>query len=97
MGNGTCLSEKACYIMTCQLPMEHFNGSQGIEMNMLAQVNFSEASSSKKMDETIVAKLLPLTSSTVSHGRTSSWKQTDDCITQGILIRGFLITDILLV
>ena len=74
MGNGTCLGEKGFHVMTCQLPMEHFNGSLGVQMNMLPQVDYREAPLSEKLDEAIVAKLLPYV---VGHSRTSSCERTD--------------------
>src|SRR5437899_3340572 len=43
MGNGTCLAEKVFSIIACQLAMQYFNGSLGVQVNMLPQVDFREA------------------------------------------------------
>src|SRR3989442_7861149 len=66
--------EKACHIMTCKLPIEHFDSGVGVQINMLPQVDFSEVPLSKKMQETIVAKLL---SHAIGQSHTSSWEYTD--------------------
>ena len=42
-GNGACLGKKAFNFIPCQLPMEHFNCSLGIQINMLPQVDVSKA------------------------------------------------------
>src|SRR5258708_2014067 len=74
MGNGTCLGEKAFNFMTCHLLMEHFNSSLGVQMNMHPQVDVSKVPLPEKLDETIVAQLLP---HAVSQSHTSSWEYTD--------------------
>src|SRR2546425_12067718 len=56
--------------MTCQLPMEHFNGGLGVEVQVRSQVDFREVPPSEKLNETIVAKLL---SQVLGHARTSCW------------------------
>src|SRR6266568_1509760 len=40
MGNDAGFVEKVCHIMRCQLLMEHFDGSLGVQMNMLPQAEF---------------------------------------------------------
>src|SRR5260370_13806408 len=79
MGNGTCLGEKAFNFMTCHLLMEHFNSSLGVQMNMHPQVDVSKVPLPEKLDETIVAQLLP---HAVSQSHTSSWEYTDKRATE---------------
>ena len=53
--NSTCLGQKVFYIIAFQSSMEHFNGCKGIQVNMLAQVDFGKTALSNLAYEAIVA------------------------------------------
>ena len=47
MGDGTCFLEKAAFIFVGQTHLEHFDGSLSVEIDMLAEVDISEATLSE--------------------------------------------------
>ena len=58
MGDGTCFLKKALFIFVCQSHLQHFDCSQGIEIDMLTEVDISETSLPKYADQAVVSKLL---------------------------------------
>jgi hypothetical protein len=69
LSDSTSLGAKRFHLAAlCYLCMKYFNGSLSIQVDMLTQVDFSEATLSDHSDEFIVTELL---SSAVPHGHNS--------------------------
>src|SRR5579863_4035676 len=65
----TSFSKKVPCCLGVQMGVEHFDGSQSVEVDLLRQVHISEAARAQQADQAIVAKTL---SNTLRHARTSS-------------------------
>src|SRR6266852_4549189 len=62
-----CFLHKAGGVLFAELCVKDFEGSEGFEVDMLAQVDLGKASLAKEAGQAIVAQLLALTPSTVGH------------------------------
>src|ERR1700694_1383027 len=65
--NCACLIAKLLQVLATQMRIKHFDGRQGIEVDMLSQIDISETAAPKQMKQAIIPKLL---SCTIGHACT---------------------------
>src|SRR5437016_5019639 len=67
-----CLLHEAGGVLVAELCIKDFKGGEGLEVDMLAQVDLGKASLAEEASKLVVAQLLTLTPSTIGHHSTSS-------------------------
>src|SRR5258706_7181791 len=72
MGNDARFLPEIYQVVVRQLSVQYFNSSQGLQVNMLSQVDISEVAPPQETDELVISQLLSFTFSLIPHDCTSS-------------------------